>query len=81
MATPKITPKIPRKSDTGILQKILVYSQGEHRLLGHGWVLYKGGIIGTPTLIDLNGNAMEEGWYTIAVTDESHLVIAPEGIY
>lgn len=75
-------PKLkPIKSNTGIMQKILVYSQGDHRLLGTGWVLTKGKYQFTPTLIDHDGNRMEEGWYTIAVTDVQYLVVAPDGVH
>lgn len=69
------------RNNTGILQKINVYSQHDYRMIGHGWILHMGERISNPTLIDLNGNPMEMGWYFIEVTDESHLVVAPRGIH
>lgn len=69
------------KSNTGVLQKILVYSQFDFRQIGHGWILHMNGRESNPTLIGLDGNSMEMGWYFIEVTDETHLVVAPKGVH
>jgi hypothetical protein len=62
----------------GIIQKVYVYSQGGGALLGNGWVLTRDdGRQAAPDLFDIKGNKLPEGWYTLQVVGEQHIVVIP----
>lgn len=62
----------------GIMQKIYAYEQGSEALLGTGWIITRDdGKQSAPELFDLKGVKLPEGWYTLRVTKEQHLVVIP----
>lgn len=67
---------------TAIMSKLEVYSSDAgHILIGHGYIFYRADASMTqPTLIDLLGNNMPQGWYNLRITDEQALVILAENI-
>lgn len=69
------------KSITGYMQHIVVYSQQDGAIVGKGWVIHANGLTYKPTLIDLKGNTLEEGWYNIRVEDDGHLIVLNKSIH
>jgi hypothetical protein len=73
---PKNTAPPPR---LGIMQKVFAYENKEGgALLGSGWFIIRDdGKHMAPDLYDISGKKLPEGWYTLQVTGENHLVVIP----
>ena len=69
-----------RETKTGVLQKILVYTQGGGALIGNGWVVHHEGKTYKPVLISLDGKSLPDEWYSLLVTGESFLVVVNDTI-
>lgn len=73
---PKNTAKPPR---LGVMQKVYAYENKDGgALLGSGWIIHRDdGKTMAPDLYDISGKKLPEGWYTLQVTGENHLVVIP----
>jgi outer membrane protein assembly factor BamB len=69
----EIIEKERKKSNSGIMTKLLVY-EGE-ALVGNGWVIFHNGRNSAPTLISLNGKPLEVGWYNLVAIEQQLVVI------
>lgn len=63
---------------SGLMCKVYAYEQGSDAMLGSGWIIYRDdGKTMAPELFDLKGVKLPEGWYTLKVTNEKHMVVIP----
>jgi len=68
-------------SYNGIMQKVLVYDQNGQGIIGTGWIVHRNdGKVFRPTLFDIMGVKLPEGWYNIVTTNEAKLVVIPRSI-
>lgn len=70
-----------RKSNTGIMQKLVVYSEDGGAIIGSGWVIHTTTETYAPTLISLDGKPLEQGWYNLRIVDDGFLVVLNRSIH
>lgn len=76
-----IMEKKPQHTNSGIMQKLVVYSNEGGAIIGSGWVIHTPFKTYTPTLIALDGTPLEEGWYTLQVVGEGFPVVLNRSIH